>query len=814
MPVMLLTNVRGGLKALQRGFGLLEAALVTLLLGGALVSGYLALRSHQASEAAQRIQTVLAQADREIAGFAAVHERLPCPDVNRDGLEDYTVNAATGVGTCSTTAQKGWLPYRTLGMEGAQADSAVTDLQYLVQRGAVELAQRADLYEPVAFVSPAPPASKGYLGQRTLNQISTADFCQGLQTANALVLAATHARFGVDPDARPLAYAVVHPGSRDADGNGSLFDGLHGNAANTLAVERPERGSTLGAYDDVVRVRTYASLSASLDCGRLLQSLDVLSLATEVTEEVMDQKDSTRLSAILTSTINGVKILVAGLKVGLAIMGMATAIAHLVAASGELTAAIASCFVLVGCALIPKAIAAVIASTAAIAAFGVAIGLTAAAATASTVAMILSSIAAAKAGAEVASAFNVDQAKADALANHSAAQARTTSTYNDLQARIGERTTSLNELNTARNNLNNRLAQSVSQANGASNCNPSNPAHTGCFTVYSDHYSGTVSLLESRYNTFIAADVTLEERKRAYQKAVDATSNPPAGSGVPTTAIETLQKKLNPSDPSYETDATQRARIQEAIDYLQDPANQPSNTSNAAMVSQVTTNIAALTTRIGEIDTLLTALNAEIGGASCTPTPSVDPLKSQCEQRALYTDARSQAVSQRDLLTNQLNHMTLDVATAQSLRDTAQTTRDQAWNPGVTSPVNDLKSLMASIPYRYCTSTTTTTGSGSSAVTVTTWTCETRSLNRNDGDLNGKINDFMSKLDRYALKNEGVRQAQAIYDQARVNEQDALNAKNAVDAISTGTTGAGVEITPWQGAADILKLADRKGGVR
>lgn len=150
-------------------------------------------------------------------------------------------------------------------------------------------------------------------------------------------------------------------------------------------MEAPTRPLTPG-YGDRVRVRGFDTLSAALNCNHVLASLDGMALAADVLDETASQKDSLRLSAILLSSINAVKTTVQLIKVVLAGIAMGTAVATLSAAVAELSAAIASCVFLVGCAFIPTAAAAVAAAAAAVAAAGVSIGLNAGAMVAQAVA--------------------------------------------------------------------------------------------------------------------------------------------------------------------------------------------------------------------------------------------------------------------------------------------------------------------------------------------------------------------------------------------------------------------------------------------
>ena len=89
--------------------------------------------------------------------------------------------------------------------------------------------------------------------------------------------------------------------------------------------------------------------------------------------EVLDEQDSIRESAIIMIAFNVLHIVLAGIDVAMAAINLATSIAMLATASSALAGAIASCVVLVGCAFIPVYTAAVVAAVIAITLSGVAI---------------------------------------------------------------------------------------------------------------------------------------------------------------------------------------------------------------------------------------------------------------------------------------------------------------------------------------------------------------------------------------------------------------------------------------------------------
>lgn len=116
----------------ERGFTLIEMALVLLILG-LLLGGLLGPLSVQREVAAlNEAQQLLGEAEEALLGFALVNGRLPCPDEDGDGGEEYPC-AATRVAR---------IPWRDLGLRRAGADPWGEVLHYGVSAGnaaAIEL---------------------------------------------------------------------------------------------------------------------------------------------------------------------------------------------------------------------------------------------------------------------------------------------------------------------------------------------------------------------------------------------------------------------------------------------------------------------------------------------------------------------------------------------------------------------------------------------------------------------------------------------------------------------------------------------------
>lgn len=306
-----------------RGLTLLEVMLLIAALGGLTLVGFLEWQERSAVQTVRQERQSLSQADAALLAFATVENRLPCPDVDRDGLED-----------CGGGEQKGWLPTVTLRLAGADAGVGIAQLRYLVQRGggnaALDLTVLSDSWRPLdhddddgfqAMRDTVPTSGATY----PADILTLADFCQRVDAGRTATATAGMARVNASP-ARAVAYALVHPGRLDADGNGSLFDGE--NAAAGSMVDDPDRSPALATYDDLVLERSFQSLRQAYQCQPLLDSINTVALALDVAKQVAEMRESNIASAIKAVAFAAIGAAITAVETGAAVLELGSEIAN------------------------------------------------------------------------------------------------------------------------------------------------------------------------------------------------------------------------------------------------------------------------------------------------------------------------------------------------------------------------------------------------------------------------------------------------------------------------------------------------------
>lgn len=317
---------------LSRGFGLVQVLLLISVMAGLAAIGYMQWRERTAVNTARQERQALSQADKAIIAYATVTGRLPCPDVDRDGVAD-----------CGGGNQSGWLPTVTLALAGVDAGVDVGQLRYMVQRegGANDLTLLTDTWTPLEYDDGAQTffsmRATG-AGAYPADILTLTDLCQRLETGRTTTpLSATMAQLNSTP-ARATAYALAHPGNGDADGDGSLFDGAN-TGANASLMEDPGRRPLLASYNDLVLERSYTSLLSAFHCRPLIDSINTVALGHDVASAVSDMRDDNIESATRAIIFSTLAAVMTGLEITLAI---AEGISDAGSAAAEWVACVAS----------------------------------------------------------------------------------------------------------------------------------------------------------------------------------------------------------------------------------------------------------------------------------------------------------------------------------------------------------------------------------------------------------------------------------------------------------------------------------------
>lgn len=408
---MLLTQ-KSQRRGSMTGFALWDVLLLVTLIASIFLAIFLIQQSRVQLRTVQERNASLLWADNKVAGFAAANLRLPCPDNNNDGNED-----------CGATS--GTLPFLTLGLRADAAVRGALQIKYSVLAAAatdLDLRVLDSQFEPFKWDS----TNSNFGDNYAYGAVNGLDFCLKLE--------------------KTLDYEDV-PDPR----NGVTGVGNANAVAYSLAVAQRQ------GIPDLTRSRNVSNLANALGCLTTMSSVNAISLAVEVVNEVQDEQASIRDSAIIMIAFNVFNIAMAALDVAMAAVGLANAIVTLAAASAALAVAVGTCIVLVGCAFIPVYTAAVVAASIAIGLFAAAIVASALAIGALVYSTVLAVEVAIATGISPGNTtpsvdlpailLTVQQAEAQATADELAA----TNAFNALQQDITDRNNALNNITAARN---------------------------------------------------------------------------------------------------------------------------------------------------------------------------------------------------------------------------------------------------------------------------------------------------------------------------------------------------------------------------
>jgi|GEM_PF-1664937 len=334
----------------QRGFNLVQMLIILASLSALVVALTYKTSDYFNKRNQARADAVIAQGDAQLRQYIAATGRLPCPDTTGDGLSNDSGNGCV--------AQKGSLPYRTLGMPSVGYGYGEVPMLYGVQQsGSLRFANRTQTFSPVFRTR------DNKLRPLTISQRNVFDFCAtldsmrtaSLQTGGLLL----QSEDGVIRRNAVYALAIAGAENRDARGAGwdgitlsNRYDGVNATSSNAFLL--PQTPLT-PIYDDRTFFRDARQLYAELRCEALNGSITLLVETSSIEGEVVDLAESNAGSVEVGLILNSVQIVMGIWQLGQTVALIAQA-AEEVALSASLLAGVSAACAIppwVACAMIP-----------------------------------------------------------------------------------------------------------------------------------------------------------------------------------------------------------------------------------------------------------------------------------------------------------------------------------------------------------------------------------------------------------------------------------------------------------------------------
>ena len=329
----------------QRGIGMLQLLVILGALMALVVGLSYKTSDYFAKSQALDSDALLRLADNQLRQYIVANGRLPCPDLHvpATGLE------SSG---CTSSDQKGYLPYKTLGMvESNYVYGEVPMLYGVYNDGPINFASSAQIFFPTY-------RDKSNTSINVSTTRNTFDFCASL---TALKAGGGATGLSVNGEYKAV-FALALPGKANRDGLAAgwsggpsvndQYDGL--NATNSKQFELPQK--PVGpVYDDRTHFRAADDMYDYLRCESMNSSVSLLAEAVTIQKEVEDFADGNSEDATKGLVMNAVGIAIATWELVQTVGDIAEAAEQIGIAAGLLATVSATCPLppWVTCALIP-----------------------------------------------------------------------------------------------------------------------------------------------------------------------------------------------------------------------------------------------------------------------------------------------------------------------------------------------------------------------------------------------------------------------------------------------------------------------------
>ena len=290
----------------QRGVSLLEMVGIVAALMALVVS--LSYKTADFFNKSQAIDSdaLLHMADNQLRQYIVANGRLPCPDLDGSGIS---------ADTCTTAdKQKGYLPYKTLGMADKNYVFGEVPMLYgAYNDGSIALTSALQTFRPSY-------ASTENVPVPVTTERNMFDFCKSLSdlkraSAAASGLAVTNTNESLK---YTTAYALALPGQANRDGLAAgwggpsinaQYDGLNATSPNRF--ELPQAPIT-PTYDDQTHYRTASDLHDYFRCEAMNSSVNLLIEAVTVQKETEDfanmNSKNVEFGLIMNSALNALSL--------------------------------------------------------------------------------------------------------------------------------------------------------------------------------------------------------------------------------------------------------------------------------------------------------------------------------------------------------------------------------------------------------------------------------------------------------------------------------------------------------------------------